>query len=112
MRRWARPRRRACSKARSRRPSRSRRDTASSGASANMRILFFTENFPPEVNASASRVFERACYWVRWGHEVTVLTTAPNFPDGKLFEGYRNRLHQVETIDGIRVVRVVSFISP
>jgi colanic acid biosynthesis glycosyl transferase WcaI len=77
-----------------------------------MHNLFFTENFPPEVNASASRVYERACYWVKWGHEVTVMTTAPNFPDGVVFEGYRNRLHQVEVIDGIRVVRVATFISP
>jgi colanic acid biosynthesis glycosyl transferase WcaI len=29
-----------------------------------MRILFLTENFPPERNAPASRVYERACYWV------------------------------------------------
>jgi colanic acid biosynthesis glycosyl transferase WcaI len=31
-----------------------------------MRILFLTENFPPETNAAATRVFERACYWVKW----------------------------------------------
>ena len=37
-----------------------------------MRILFLTENFPPETNAAATRVFERACYWAKWGHEVTV----------------------------------------
>src|SRR5258708_7712811 len=76
-----------------------------------MRILFFTENFPPEVNAPASRVYERACYWVRWGHDVTVVTTAPNFPDGVLFAGYENRIHHVEDMNGIRVVRVKTFIS-
>jgi colanic acid biosynthesis glycosyl transferase WcaI len=77
-----------------------------------MRILFLTENFPPETNAAATRVYERACYWVRWGHQVTVVTCAPNFPDGKLFDGYRNRWHQCETMDGIRVVRVKTYISP
>lgn len=77
-----------------------------------MRILFLTENFPPEVNASASRVYERAVHWVRWGHEITILTTAPNFPDGVLFDGFENRVHQVDTLDGIRVVRVKTFISP
>ena len=65
-----------------------------------MHILFLTENFPPERNASASRVFERACYWVKWGHQVTVLTCAPNFPEGRVFPGYRNRWYQVETMDG------------
>jgi len=77
-----------------------------------MNILFLTENFPPETNAAATRVFERACYWVRWGHTVTVVTCAPNFPRGALFEGYENRWHQTETMAGIRVVRVKTFIAP
>lgn len=76
-----------------------------------MKILFLSENFPPETNAAATRVYERACYWVADGHEVTVITSAPNFPEGKLFEGYRNRWRQVETVDGIRVVRVKTFIA-
>ncbi len=77
-----------------------------------MKILFFTENFPPETNASASRVYERACHWVRWGHEVTVITCAPNFPGGRIFDGYRNKWYQVEEMSGIRVVRVKTFIAP
>jgi colanic acid biosynthesis glycosyl transferase WcaI len=76
-----------------------------------VRILFLTENFPPERNASATRVYERACYWVKWGHEVTVLTCAPNFPEGKVFPGYRNKWYQAEMLDGIRVVRVKTFIT-
>lgn len=76
-----------------------------------MKILFFTENFPPETNAIASRVFERALYWVKWGHSVTVITTTPNFPHGKVFAGYRNRWYQTEMMNGIRVVRVKTFIS-
>ncbi|MDL1983061.1 MAG: glycosyltransferase family 4 protein [Deltaproteobacteria bacterium] len=76
-----------------------------------MHILFITENFPPERNASATRVYERACYWIKWGHEVTVITCAPNFPEGKVYPGYKNRWYQVEQMDGIRVVRVKTFIS-
>jgi glycosyltransferase involved in cell wall biosynthesis len=76
-----------------------------------MHILFLTENFPPEGNAAASRVFERARYWVHWGHRVTIVTTAPNFPSGKVYEGYKNRWHHVETMDGIRVVRVKTFVT-
>ena len=77
-----------------------------------MKILFLSDNFPPEVNAIASRVFERARHWARWGHEVTIITSAPNFPEGKVHEGYENRWRQVEIIDGIRVVRVKTFIAP
>jgi glycosyltransferase involved in cell wall biosynthesis len=76
-----------------------------------MQILFFADNFPPERNAQASRVYERAKYWVEWGHKVTVVTCAPNFPEGKVFEGYLNRWRSVEIMDGIRVVRVKSFIT-
>jgi len=77
-----------------------------------MRILFLSENFPPETNAAATRVYERACYWVEAGHDVTVMTCAPNFPEGRLFPGYRNRWRQIDTMSGIRVVRVKSFITP
>jgi colanic acid biosynthesis glycosyl transferase WcaI len=77
-----------------------------------MKILFVSDNFPPERNASASRVYERARYWSQWGHEVTILTGAPNFPDGRIFAGYRNHWYRVEEIDGIRVVRVKTFIAP
>ena len=77
-----------------------------------MNILFLADNFPPERNAQASRVYERACYWQRWGHEVTVITCFPNFPEGKLYFGYRNKLREVRFIDGIRVVRTKTFIAP
>ena len=77
-----------------------------------MKIVFLTENFPPETNAAATRVFERACYWVEWGHQVTVITCAPNFPRGRLFPGYRNRWYQTEEMAGINVVRVKTLITP
>ena len=77
-----------------------------------MNILLLTENFPPETNAAATRIHERAVYWVGWGHRVTIVTCAPNFPDGVLFEGYRNRWRQTEVIDGMRVVRVKTYIAP
>ena len=76
-----------------------------------MRILFLTENFPPETNAAASRVYERACYWAAGGHDVTIVTSAPNSPEGKLFAGYHNRWRAVERMSGIRVVRVKTFIA-
>lgn len=77
-----------------------------------MKILFLTENFPPETNAAATRVYERAVFWAREGHDVTVLTCAPNFPHGRLFPGYRNAWRHVGEMDGIRVVRVKTFIAP
>jgi hypothetical protein len=74
-------------------------------------ILFLTDNFPPEVNAPASRTFEHCREWVKAGHRVTVITCAPNFPKGKVFDGYRNRPWQRETMEGIQVIRVWSYIT-
>lgn len=76
-----------------------------------MRILFLTDNFPPEVNAPASRTFEHCREWVRLGHEVTVVTGVPNFPAGRIHPGYRNRMFQREMIDGIDLVRVWTYIT-
>jgi glycosyltransferase involved in cell wall biosynthesis len=76
-----------------------------------MRILFITDNFPPEINAPANRTYEHCREWVRLGAEVTVITCFPNFPKGKVFDGYKNSWRKEEEIDGIRVIRVWSYIS-
>lgn len=76
-----------------------------------MHILFLSDNFPPEVNAPASRTFEHCREWVRAGHRVTVITCAPNFPKGQVFPGYRNLLWQREWMEGIRVIRVWTYIT-
>ena len=76
-----------------------------------MKILFFTDNFPPESNAPAIRTLEHTREWVKNGHEVTVITCVPNFPLGEVYEGYSNSFFQREEIEGIQVVRVWSYIT-
>ena len=77
-----------------------------------MHILFLTDNFPPEVNAPASRTYEHCREWVKEGHKVTIITCVPNFPKGIVFDGYVNRFKtQHENYDGIKVLRVWSYIS-
>ena len=76
-----------------------------------MRILFLTDNFPPEVNAPASRTYDHVREWKKAGHEITVITCAPNFPKGKVYDGYKNKLYQTEMMDGIKVVRVWTYIA-
>lgn len=77
-----------------------------------MKILFLSHYFPPEVNAPANRTHEHCRRWVADGHQVTVVTGVPNHPRGRIFEGYRNRWYQEETIDGIRVVRTWMYLTP
>lgn len=76
-----------------------------------LHILFLSDNFFPEVNAPASRTHDHAKEWIKAGHRVTIITCVPNFPKGQVFDGYRNKVWQEEIIDGIRVVRVWSYIA-
>src|SRR5690606_5812628 len=76
-----------------------------------MKLLFLTDNFPPEVNAPANRTYEHCKEWVKSGVDVTVITCAPNFPKGEVYPGYKNKLYQRELIDGIKVIRVWSYIT-
>jgi colanic acid biosynthesis glycosyl transferase WcaI len=76
-----------------------------------MRILFFSDHFRPEPSAPAAHVYERAARWVSQGHEVTVMTAAPNFPIGEVYPGYRNRPRAVEWMAGIRVVRCGTYVA-
>ncbi len=76
-----------------------------------MHILFITDNFPPEVNAPATRTYEHCMEWIKAGHQVTVITCAPNFPRGKVFDGYKNKIYQTAQFDGVKVIRVWSYIA-
>ena len=76
-----------------------------------MKILFLTDNFPPESNAPATRTYEHCTKWVSLGYDVTVITCFPNFPKGQVYSGYKNKLYSLEDINGIKVIRVWSFIT-
>lgn len=76
-----------------------------------LHILFLTDNFPPEGNAPATRTFEHAKEWVKAGHKVTVITCAPNFPEGVVYEGYKNQWFSKENYEGIEVRRVKTYMT-
>jgi len=77
-----------------------------------MHIMFMTQCYAPEDVSFAVLITELATDLVKRGHQVTVVTCAPNYPFGRVYSGYRNRLYQVECLDGVRVVRTWSYISP
>lgn len=76
-----------------------------------MRILVLTHYYPPEVNAPASRLSEHARVWAEAGHEVSVVTCVPNHPTGQPYPGYRNKLWQEEQRDGVRVIRLWTWLA-
>jgi len=68
-----------------------------------LRILLLTQWFDPEPTFKGL-AFARAL--TARGHTVEALTGFPNYPGGRVYDGYRVRVRQRETIDGIRVTRV------
>src|SRR5699024_7574970 len=85
-------------------PWRLRRDVWQEEA-GTMRILYFTQFFSPENIAGAFRARDHAVAWAEKGHDVTVFTGWPNYPAGKLFDGYVMERLGEESVDGVRVFR-------
>ena len=77
-----------------------------------MRIWILTQYYPPEIGAAAIRLSRLARLLAADGHEVTVLTGLPNYPDGVINPPYRGKIGYRETIDGVDVRRVWVFASP
>ncbi|MBK9137234.1 MAG: glycosyltransferase family 4 protein [Verrucomicrobia bacterium] len=69
-----------------------------------MRLLLLTQLFHPEPNWLKGLAFARALQ--AEGIQIQVLCTFPNYPGGRIYPGYRQRLWQREEIQGIEVFRV------
>ncbi|RJG09221.1 glycosyltransferase WbuB [Pseudomonas cavernicola] len=67
-----------------------------------LRILVVTQYFWPE-NMRINNMVEG---FVAKGHEVTVLTGLPNYPEGQVFAAYQKDPEQFSSYFGARVVRV------
>ena len=70
------------------------------------RLLLLTQYFPPEIGAAQTRLFELGQELSRLGWEVEVLTALPNYPTGRIFEGYNVGKPVRETLGRLSVVRV------
>lgn len=73
------------------------------------RWVIVTQYYPPEPGAPQIRLHTLAKRLQAAGIDVRVLTGMPNYPVGRIHEGYRGRLFCRETIDGIPVTRVWLF---
>lgn len=75
-----------------------------------MNLLIYTQYFPPETNAPANRWGYFAEYLVNQNHKITVLTSFPNHPLGKILNGYKNRW-RFEEKDSMKIIRTWTYIS-
>lgn len=70
-----------------------------------MKVLIVSFYYEPELGAAPSRITNLAKGLKASGADVDVLTCLPNYPKGRVFDGYRGRFSMKETIDGIDVYR-------
>ena len=70
-----------------------------------MKVLLVTERYWPEVGAAPSRLANMAVGLKREGCDVDVLTSLPNYPKGRIFNGYRCKLFCKEQHEGITLFR-------
>ncbi len=70
-----------------------------------MKILIVSERYWPEVGAAPSRLVNMAEGLHARGCDVDVLTSLPNYPKGRIFDGYRGRFCLHEVHNGINLFR-------
>ncbi|ELB18985.1 glycosyltransferase family 4 protein [Enterococcus faecium] len=70
-----------------------------------MKILYFSQFYMPESIAPAFRATENSKIWEELGHDVTIFTGYPNYPTGKIFDGYHPKLLTKEKINGVNIFR-------
>lgn len=76
-----------------------------------MHILFISNNFPPEVNAPANRLFEHAKNWIQnKDTSIEIITDNPNFPEGKIYSGYKNKFTR-DSYKNIPLLRVPMYLA-
>lgn len=67
-----------------------------------LRILVVSQYFWPEN----FRINDLVKEWGQRGHQVTVLTGIPNYPEGKVFDTYQLQPKKFDHFEGARVIRV------
>ena len=67
-----------------------------------MKILIVSQYFWPEN----MRINELVKDFSVKGYEVTVLTGLPNYPDGKIFQEYKNKPVEFQSYHGAKIIRV------
>ena len=70
-----------------------------------MRVLLVAERYWPEVGAAPSRLANMAEGLKGHGCEVDVLTSLPNYPKGRIFDGYRGCVSKHEVHGGVDLFR-------
>jgi colanic acid biosynthesis glycosyl transferase WcaI len=77
-----------------------------------LHVQIIAQYFKPETVGSGVWIHQLATDLVGLGHQVSVVTSFPNYPERVVFEGYRGRMFMRERMDGVDIVRTYIYASP
>ncbi|HRE24732.1 MAG TPA: glycosyltransferase WbuB, partial [Bacteroidia bacterium] len=70
-----------------------------------MNITILTQYYPPETGAPQNRLSDLALQLKNAGHEITVLTAMPNYPQNEIHDNYKGKYFISESINEIVILR-------
>jgi colanic acid biosynthesis glycosyl transferase WcaI len=74
-----------------------------------MRVLLLSNYYYPETVGAGIWVTQLAQDLKELGHEVTVVTSFPSYPLGRIFSSSRNCFAQRETVGGVEIIRTFTY---
>jgi len=77
-----------------------------------MKVLVLSNYYYPESIGAGIWVTQLAQDLSARGHEVTVVASFPSYPHGRVFDGFRNRFAHREIVDGIDIIRTLTYATP
>ncbi|GAB6120628.1 colanic acid biosynthesis fucosyltransferase WcaI [Dysgonomonas termitidis] len=70
-----------------------------------MRILIYGINYYPELTGIGKYTGEMASWFAQQGHDVSVFTAMPYYPEWEIHKQYRGKLWYKEVIDNVKIYR-------
>lgn len=70
-----------------------------------MRILVYGINYSPELTGIGKYTSEMTSWLSKQGHDITVVTAMPYYPEWRLHPDYKRKFWHKEIIDGVKVYR-------
>ena len=70
-----------------------------------MEITIVSNYYPPEMGAASSRIYNMTIALSKKFDKVNVVTPLPNYPFGKIYNGYKSYLYKKEAHNNINIFR-------
>ncbi|MDQ1085597.1 WcaI family glycosyltransferase [Siphonobacter sp. SORGH_AS_1065] len=75
-----------------------------------MNVLIYGINYTPELTGIGKYTGDLGSWLAQQGHQVTVVTAMPYYPEWKINKHYKGKFWHSETINGVKVFRVPLYV--